>query len=369
MKVLITGGGTGGHIFPALAIAKKIKEEHPDSEILYVGTKNSMESEIVPKEGFRFKSIRVKGFTRKLSLDTLKSAKELVLGLNDARKVIKEFSPDIVVGTGGYVCGPLVLIASLKGIPTLIHEQNALPGVTNRILSKFVDRIAGSFEESKKYFKNPKKVIITGNPIRKEILNIDKDSAYRTLGVPSHRKTLLCFGGSGGQKKLNDAMEEVIIKNINDKNLQIIHVTGKRLYNSFMESVHSKGINLSDYNNIKVMPFLFEMPEAQAISDLIITSAGAISTSEITAIGKPSIIVPKSYTTDNHQEFNARALEKNGAGVMVLEKDLNGEMLNDLIMNLLSNKKKLNVMAENSKKLGKVDATEKILSIINGLLT
>ncbi|MTI49042.1 MAG: undecaprenyldiphospho-muramoylpentapeptide beta-N-acetylglucosaminyltransferase [Firmicutes bacterium] len=371
MKVLITGGGTGGHIYPALAIAKKIKEEHPDSSIVYVGTKNSMESEIVPKEGFNFKSIRVKGFRRKLSMDTLKSIKELALGLNDARKLIKEFSPDIVIGTGGYVCGPLVLISSLKGIPTLIHEQNALPGITNRILSKFTDKIAASFEESKKYFKDSSKVTITGNPIRKEIVNIkeiNKSSAYRSLGITSQKKTVLSFGGSGGQKSLNDAMEEVIAKNINNDDIQIIHVTGKRLYDNFVEGIESKGINLSTHKNIKVLPYLFEMPKAQSIANLIITGGGALSIAEINAIGKASIIIPKAYATDNHQEFNAKALEDEGAGVMVLEKELSGEKLNNLIIDLLKNERKLRRMEQNSKRIGITDSADRIIAIINQMV-
>ncbi len=368
MKVLITGGGTGGHIYPALAIAKKIKEDYSDSEILYVGTHNSMESEIVPKEGFNFKGIRVKGFSRKLSLDTLKSFKELFLGLNDARKVVKDFSPDVVIGTGGYVCGPVVLTASLKRIPTLIHEQNALPGVTNRILSRFVDKIAISFEESKKHFKNQEKLVLTGNPIRESIVNVDKNQAYKDLNISPNKSLLLSFGGSWGQRKLNDAMLKVIEDNINNRKMQIIHVTGKRLYEDFMKDLNSKGIDISLNENIRVLPYLFEMPKAQAISDLVIISAGAISIAEVTAIGVPSIVIPKAYTTDNHQEFNARAVENKGAGVMLLEKDLTGEKLNSLIQNLLYDNKRLSTMAINSKKLGKIEATGKIVQIVDGLL-
>ncbi len=367
MKVLITGGGTGGHIYPALAIAKKIKEDYSDSKILYVGTRNSMESEIIPKEGFEFQAIRVKGFARKLSFDTLKSLKEVFLGLNDARKVIKDFSPNIVIGTGGYVCGPVVLTASLKGIPTLIHEQNALPGITNKILSRFVDKVALSFEESKKHFKNHKKLVITGNPIRESILNINKNESYKSLNISPNKKVVLSFGGSWGQKKLNEAMLRVIEKNVNNRTIQVIHVTGKRLYEDFMKGLKSKGIDISLNENITVVPYLFEMPKAQAISDLVIISAGAISIAEVTAIGSPCIVIPKSYTTDNHQEFNARAVENNGAGIMILEKDLDGNRLNTLILDLLNDKKRLDKMAVNSRKLGKVDATRKIVKIITNL--
>ncbi len=367
MKVLVTGGGTGGHIYPALAIARKIKMEYKDADILYVGTERGLESEIVPKEGFKFKTIRVKGFSRKLSKDTFKSIKELLLGLNDARNFVKEFSPDIVIGTGGYVCGPIVLTAALKKIPTIIHEQNAFPGVTNRILSRFVDKIAASFEESRKYFKDESKLVITGNPIRQDIVGYNKQTAYKDLNIDPQKPFVLSFGGSGGQKKLNDAMLDVIVKNKNNKNIQIVHVTGKRLYDSFVNELKQKGIEkLTD--NIRVYPYFFEVPKALSIANLVITSGGAIAIAEITAVGIPSIIIPKAYTTENHQEYNARALEKNGAGIVILEKDLSGDALNKEIINLLSDKIKLKDMADKSRKMGIINADDRILNIVRELL-
>lgn len=367
MKVLITGGGTGGHIYPALSIARKIKMEYKNADILYVGTEKGLEAELVPKEGLRFKTIRVKGFSRKLSKDTFKSVKELLLGLNDAKKVINDFKPDIVIGTGGYVCGPIVLLAALKKIPTMIHEQNAFPGVTNRILSKFVDKIAGSFDESKKYFKDTKKLVITGNPIRQDIIGFDKQTAYKDLIINPSIPFILSFGGSGGQKKLNDAMIDVIVKNKDNDKIQIVHVTGKRLYDNFMKELKQKGINELK-NHIRIYPYFFEVPKALSIADLIITSGGAIAIAEITAVGIPSILIPKAYTTENHQEYNARALEKNGASVVILEKDLSGDLLNDEIIKLISNKEKLKMMALKSKKMGIINADERILNIIRELL-
>ncbi|KNF09921.1 UDP-N-acetylglucosamine transferase MurG [Gottschalkia purinilytica] len=367
MKVLITGGGTGGHIYPALAIAKKIKEEYKNAEILYVGTERGLESELVPKEGLKFKTIRVKGFSRKLSKDTVKSIKELFLGLNDAKKVIKEFKPDIVIGTGGYVCGPVVLLASLKKIPTLIHEQNAFPGVTNKILSKFVSKVAGSFEECKKYFKKSEKVIITGNPIRKDILTIDKEKAYQDLKVDQNKPFILCFGGSGGQKKLNDAMLRFIIDNHDNDDIQVLHVTGKRFHESFMKELKSNGIDELS-SNINVVPYFFEMPKALAIADLAITSGGAITIAEVTAVGVPTILIPKAYTAENHQEYNAKALEKAGASIVILEKDLTDNKLTKTIKEVLDDKEKLSNMAYNSKKIGIIDASERIVNIIKELV-
>ncbi|MBS4540086.1 undecaprenyldiphospho-muramoylpentapeptide beta-N-acetylglucosaminyltransferase [Clostridium sp. D2Q-11] len=367
MKFLITGGGTGGHISPALAIAKKIREKNSEAEILYVGTHNSMESELVPREGFNFKGIRVKGFERKLSIDTAKSVKELFLGLNDARKVIKEFSPDVVVGTGGYVCGPVVFMASLKNIPTLIHEQNALPGATNRILSKFVDRIAASFEESKKYFKNSEKVTITGNPVKIDFFNVNKDEAYKELNIDKHRKFVISLGGSGGQKSLNDSVVGIIEKNINNHDIQLLHITGKRHYETFMKQLRSKGIKTLP-ENIKVLPYFYDMPKGLSIADLVITSAGAITLAEVTATGIPSIIIPKGYTTGNHQEFNARAIEKAEAGIMILDSEVTGDKLNYELTTLLQDEDKLDKMAINSKKLGNRDSTDRIYNIILELI-
>lgn len=364
MKFLITGGGTGGHIYPALAIAYKVKEKYENADILYVGTKNGMESELVPKEGFEFRTIRVRGFSRNFSIETLKSMKELLLGLNDARKIINSFKPDIVIGTGGYVCGPVVLIAALKKIPTIIHEQNALPGITNKILSRFVDKVAASFEVSKKYFKYPEKITITGNPIRNDILTIDKNLAYIELKIDKNKKFILSFGGSGGQKSLNDAMMDVIINNLYNNNIQIIHVTGKRFFDSFIHQLKDKGISLNMNKNIRVVPYLFDMPKYLNIADLVITSAGAITIAEITALGKPSILIPKAYTAENHQEYNARALENKGASIVITEKELEGEKLNKMIIDLLNDESKLFKMSKQSKKLGITNSSDRILKLI-----
>lgn len=367
MKVLISGGGTGGHIYPAIAIAKKIKKRYKNADILYVGTEKGMESELVPKEGLNFKPIRVKGFNRKLSIDTLRSVKELILGLNDARKIIRDYSPDLVIGTGGYVCGPVVLIAALKKIPTMIHEQNAFPGVTNRILSRFVNRIAASFEESIKYFKDPKKVIITGNPIREDILNIDKNKAYKVLKLSMDKPFIYSVGGSGGQKKLNDAMLEVIVENNDNKSIQILHVTGKRFYKDFLDQLKQRGIHTLN-NNIRVVPYMYDAPSALAAADLVISSSGAITIAEVTAVGVPTILIPKAYTAENHQEYNARALEKKGASIVVLEKDLCGKKLNSIINQLVSDRNRLLKMAAKSKELGIKDSIDRIIKIIDELI-
>ncbi len=367
MKVIITGGGTGGHIYPALSIARKIKDTYEDAEILYVGTEKGLESKLVPKEGFNFYPIRVKGFSRKLSKDTFYSIKELFLGMNDARKILKDFAPDVVVGTGGYVCGPVVFLAAMRRIPTLIHEQNAFPGVTNKILSKVVNRVAGSFEESKARFNNSDKVKITGNPVRQDLFTIDKEEAYKSLGVDKRFPFIVCFGGSGGQKSLNDAMLKFIAKNADNDKIQILHITGERFYEKFISELKNMGINEFE-KNIKVVPYFHEMPMALNIANLAITSGGAITIAELTAVGVPSIIVPKAYTAENHQEYNAIALENKGASIMIKEKDLTYELLSEKIDDLLENPEKLKMMSERSESVGVKDADEKILKLIQEMV-
>lgn len=363
MKYLITGGGTGGHIYPALSIADEIKKNDEKSEILYVGTENSLESELAPKSGYNFESIRVKGLPRKINKQFFISIKELILGINDSRKIINKFKPDIVIGTGGYVCGPIVLMASLKGIPTMIHEQNAYPGITNKILSRFVDIIAITFEDAKDHFKNPEKIVITGNPIREELFTIDKKLAFEKLNISQDKFVILSFGGSGGQKSLNDSIIGLLDKLPED--IELIHVTGDRLYKDFTKSIENKEIK----ENIKIYSYLYDMAEALNIADLVISPAGAITLAELSALGIPSILVPKSYTAENHQVFNAQSFEEREASIVILEKDLSAEALYEKIKSVLDNPDKLSNMANNSLKLGDKTASTKIYSEIIKLLT
>lgn len=364
MKYLISGGGTGGHIYPALAIVDEIKKNDKDAEILYVGTQSGLESKLVPKAGVEFKTIRVKGIPRKINKDSFIALKELLHGLHGSSKIIKDFKPDIVIGTGGYVCGPVVLQGYRNKAKTMIHEQNAFPGITNKILSRFVDRVAVTFDESIKYFKDTSKVIKTGNPIRGEIFNIDKDKAYKELDLVKDKPVILSFGGSGGQSSLNNAMKYVV-ENLKDVDYQLIHVTGERFYSQYMKELENVDI---DESKIKILPYLYKMPEALNIADIIVTSAGAITLAEVSSVGIPSILIPKGYTAENHQEYNARSFEKNEAGVVILEKDLTGIKLEEEIRKLLSDPGKLENMRKNSKAMSNRNASKEIYDIIGGLI-
>ncbi|MBH7147969.1 undecaprenyldiphospho-muramoylpentapeptide beta-N-acetylglucosaminyltransferase [Clostridioides difficile] len=357
MKVLLSGGGTGGHVYPAIAIANKIRDEHPDAEIIFVGTEKGIESEIVPKYGFELKTVTVQGFKRKIDFDNVKRVFKLFKGLEQSRKIVKKFKPDIVIGTGGYVSGPVLFNASMGKIPAIIHEQNSFPGVTNKILSKTVTKVLTSFEDSHKRFPEAAedKLVFTGNPVRKEILLSRKNIARKNLSISDEKRMVLCYGGSGGSRKINDAMR-LVIKNMVNEDIAFIFATGKSYYDEFMGCISD--INLKPYQ--KVVPYLEDMANALAASDLVIGSAGAISLAEITALGKPSIIIPKAYTAENHQEYNAKSIEKQGAGIAILEKNLTPESLNTAVFKLLGDRELLVDMANASKTIGKPEAIDLI---------
>ena len=361
MKILLSGGGTGGHVYPAIAIANRIKEEHPEAEIVFVGTSTGIEAEIVPKYGYKLETVTVQGFKRKIDFDNVKRVFKLFKGLEQSRKVVKKFKSDVVIGTGGYVSGPVLFNASMSKFPTVIHEQNSFPGVTNKILSKVVTRVLTSFEDSHERFPEGSrdKLVLTGNPVRKEILTARKSTARRNLGISEDKKMVLCYGGSGGSSKINNAMK-LVVENMVKEDVAFIFATGKRFYEEFMTSI--EGINLKSYQ--MVVPYLEDMANALAASDLVIGSAGAISLAEITAMGKPTIIIPKAYTAENHQEYNAKSIEKQGAGITILEKNLTPETLDKEVFKLLGDRDALLEMTDRSKSIGKPEAIDLIYNEI-----
>jgi UDP-N-acetylglucosamine--N-acetylmuramyl-(pentapeptide) pyrophosphoryl-undecaprenol N-acetylglucosamine transferase len=357
MKVLLSGGGTGGHVYPAIAIANKIKEENPDAEILFVGTEKGIESEIVPKYGYELKTVTVQGFKRKIDVDNVKRVFKLFKGLEESRRVIRKFKPDIVIGTGGYVSGPVLFNAAMNKVPTIIHEQNSFPGVTNKILANMVTAVLTSFEDSHERFaqNTQDKLVLTGNPVRREILVSRKNISRKKLGIQEDKKMVLCYGGSGGSRKINDAMK-LVIENMVKEDVAFIFATGKIYYDEFMESI--KDMTFKPYQ--RIVPYLDDMANALCASDIVIGSAGAISLAEITALGKPSIIIPKAYTAENHQEYNAKSIEEQGAGIAILEKNLTPQTLNDAVFKLLGDKEKLLEMSNASKQIGKPNAIDLI---------
>ena len=362
MKLIISGGGTGGHIYPALAIAEELSRKIPEAEILYVGTAGSMEEELSEKAGLRFKPIRVKGMPRKLDKRSLIAAWNLLLGVLDSKKVINEERPDMVIGTGGYVSGPISFVAGLSKIPLLIHEQNAFPGITNKLLSRLADKVLLTYPESAKYFRYPERTVVTGNPIRKDITGVDKIEAKKTLGIEASKPFVLSFGGSGGQRSLNDAILDILTSGLLGGDIQLLHVTGNRHHEGFIDKLKDTGFN--DNKNVRIEPYFHQMPLALNAADIVITSGGAITLAEVSAVGAPSILIPKAYTAENHQEYNARAFESAGASTMILEKDLNGKILAEKLLMILRDREILERMANCSRSLGKPDASDKIVQEI-----
>ncbi len=350
MRIVLSGGGTGGHIYPAIAIANFIKEKEPNTEFLFVGNEGGMESRLVPHAGYAIRYIRVQGLRRKLSMENLKTAARLITSLRAAKKILKEFRPDVVIGTGGYVCLPVMLAAASLKIPSLVHEQNVFPGLAVRMSSGRADT-AISFPETEKYFKKPpKRVILTGNPIRPEVLRAQEK---KTAGEP----LVLISGGSLGANKINDTLIELLKMGGQDY-YGIIASTGERNYEAVMQKIKDEKIRLCD--NKKILPYIHNMDEVLAKADLAITRAGAITVSELCALGKPAILIPSPNVTNDHQTYNARAMEKTGAAVLVPESELSGEVLAGQIKTLLSNRSHLESMAKAARECAITDACERI---------
>ncbi len=365
MKVIISGGGTGGHVYPAIAIANKIKENNPEAKILFVGTEVGIESEIVPKYGYEIEFIDVQGFRRKIDLDNIKRLFKFVISLGKSKKIINKFKPDIVIGTGGYVSGSVVLKASKMGVKSCIHEQNSFPGMTNKMLAKNVDLVMTSFEDSHIRFPEStrEKLFLTGNPVRDDILKLNREDARKALGIPMDKKMVLVAGGSGGSEEINDSLSTSIDRMI-EKDIAFTIATGKNYYEKFMNEHSDKKLN--SYQ--KVVPYLDDMANNLVASDLVVGSAGAISMAEMTAAGIPAIVVPKAYTAENHQEYNAKSLQSIGGGVCITEKELSSDKLESVIFDLLGDDEKLREMSKCSKNFGKRDAIDIIYSKIEALL-
>ncbi len=357
MKIILSGGGTGGHIYPALTIADQIKKLQPQAEIVFVGTEQGLEKDIIPRYGYPLKFIEVAGFRRSLSFDTLRSIKKLFTGLRDAYKILQDTKPDLVIGTGGYVCGPIVFMAALQGIPTCIQEQNAMPGVTNKILSRYVKYVFLGYKEGGKYFSGKAEQIYTGNPIRTEILQNTREDAYKELGLDPEKKTVLVSGGSRGARSINKAMLDAELALSGRQDVQVLHATGDINYEAYMEEINRRG-GVGD--NIIIKPYLHNMPVALAAADLAVFRAGAIGLAELTAKGIPSILIPFPFATANHQEFNARAVEAEGAAKVILDKDLTSEKILEALEHLLVHEDELKSMQVAAKKLGKPQAAEVI---------
>ena len=366
MKAVITGGGTGGHIYPALSIADKLNKRGWDIE--YIGCENSLEEEILMKTDYTFRSLKVLPLPRKVNFKLFKSIFFSLKAVYSSYKLLKEINPDVVFGTGGYVTGPVLLSGYLSKIPTVIHEQNIYPGVTNKILSYFVNKIAVSNIEASKYFSDrvQEKIIETGNPIRAKIVNVKRETGIKKLGLHKDFKTLFIMGGSLGATTINNAFIESIDKIMELNDLQVVMITGKNNYQKVVNKIKSY---INKYNDrLKVLSYLDNIEWAYAAADLIVYRAGATGLAEITGRGLPAILVPYPYSAEGHQKANAKFMEKKNAAVMVEDVKFNGNKLYKLLSEILYNNNKLKTMKQNSKNLAKLDADQNIVDIILDLV-
>lgn len=374
MKILFATGGTAGHINPALAVASYIREKYPESEIMFVGTADHMESRLVPNAGFDFKTIKISGFRRsfapKAILHNIKTVCQLITSNGESKKIIKQFKPDVVVGFGGYVSGPVLQTAVDMRIPTCIHEQNAYPGITNKTLAKEVDKVMLTVEDAKKHLEAKNEVIVTGLPVRGELLNARKDLSRKKLGIPNNKYLVLSFGGSLGAKPLNDAMYDILLESAENDTYYHIHsvgTNGSEFLDKFKEQGFTEGEKGLIKGNVEVRQYIDDMDTCMSACDLVIGRAGASSLSEIEAMGKASILIPSPYVAENHQFHNAMALVNRGAGSIIEEKDLTSQSLKEAIDSMLSNPAKLIQIEENAKNMAITDARERIADIIISL--
>ncbi|PRO65314.1 undecaprenyldiphospho-muramoylpentapeptide beta-N-acetylglucosaminyltransferase [Alkalicoccus urumqiensis] len=364
MRVVVTGGGTGGHIYPALALIRYIKQTVPEAVFLYIGTEKGLESTIVPESGIDFESVHITGIQRKLSLENVKTVYRFYAAAKKAKKILNEFQPEIVIGTGGYVCGPVVYAASRQKIPTMIHEQNSVPGLTNKFLAKFVDQIAVCFSEAEAYFPE-EKTSFTGNPRATEAAEtVPADPpVVPSLGLDPSKPVFLAVGGSRGARPINEAVLQAA-ESWKEENFQVIYVTGSVHYESISKEAASRSLP----ENVVIVPYVENMPELLLEVDGILTRAGATTLAEITAIGVPALLIPSPYVTADHQTKNAMSLVDRGAAEMIQEKELTPALLTEKLLHMLEpsvNKS----MREASRASGRPDASKALFTLMQKMIS
>lgn len=351
MKVIIAAAGTGGHINPALAIANKIKQEEKNSEIIFVGTDRGLENDLVPRAGYELKKIDAYGFNRQISIDNVKKMYKTFKSIGQAKKIIEDFKPDIMIGTGGYICLPVGIAASKYKVPIVLHESNAFPGVAIKMLAKKAETILVGFEDAKERIKNAKNVVVVGNPSKVKKLNFtekQKQEIINKIGLTDLSKPIvLVFGGSQGAQKINESFINIISKKLN-KDYQIIWATGPNQYDMIKTKLQSLNISINNIPNVKILPYIYNMEEVMNCVDLVVSRSGAMTITEISIVGKPSIFIPFPYATENHQEYNAKVLEKVGAAKIILDAKLDDNILNSTINEIISDKEKMCRMSENA---------------------
>ena len=370
MKFILTCGGTAGHINPALAVAGRLRELMPDCEILFIGAEGKMEMELVPREGYKIEPLRITNISRGHSLEAivhnLDTLKNVAVSTREAKRIMREFKPDVVIGTGGYVCYPVLMAASELKIPTAVHESNAVPGLTTKLLAERVDKVMVGFEESRGAYHHPEKVEVTGTPVRGEFAAYSKALAKRELGLDPDEPLVVSVWGSLGAAHMNKIMGELITMMDDSRPFRLIHSVGTRYFEDFMSALRQRAPDFARFG-ADVRKYIYDMPRVMAAADLILCRAGASTLSELAYMGKPVIIVPSPNVTNNHQEKNARVLEKAGGAKVFLEGEFDAPALMDTVRGLLGDSAQLEAMSQAMLSLAVPGATDRICDIILSL--
>ena len=364
MNVLMTGGGTGGHVNPAIAIANTIKKNIPDANIAFVGTPKGMENKLVAKEGYKMYHVDIQGIRRSLSLSNIKTAYLALVSPIRAKKIVKEFKPDVVIGTGGYVCWPILVAASKMGVATAVHESNAVPGVATKRLESYSDRIFINFEDTAKYLKNKDKVIHVGNPLRDSFDCYDRAKARNELGIDSsYKQVIVSYGGSLGAHAINMTMLEYMDKYArNMSDVRVIHAAGSREYAEIRAMFEDRGLDKCP--NLELHEYIYNMPVVMSAADVVISRAGAMTVSELSLKGKNCILVPSPNVTNNHQYKNAKVLADANAAILIKEDDFNADSLSKELDALFSDAQRCKQMSEDIKRFALPDANKRIYNEI-----
>ena len=370
MRVIIAAAGTGGHINPGIAIANEIKMNEPDSEIVFIGTTRGIENELVPKANYRLKTINAFGIPRKISLENMKKFYRTIKSVSEAEKIIKEFKPDVVIGTGGYITLAVGRAAIKQNVSLVIHESNAFPGMAVKLLSKKASRVFVGFEDTKTRLKNKNNIIVTGTPTSvkpRNVSNEEKKKLKLSLGLNQDKPLVLFFGGSQGARSINNTLQDLLKEKKNDI-YQIMWAVGINQYDDVKLDLEQFGISVNNVKNAKIVPYIYNMHVVMNASDLVVCRSGAMTITEVSILGKPAIFIPYPYATENHQEFNARVLESRDAAKIILDKDLNSDILDKTIRSIINDKNKLQQMSNNAKKIARFDVEKKIYREIKEIL-
>ena len=370
MRVIISAAGTGGHINPGIAIANKIREKNKGSEIIFIGTNRGLENDLVPRAGYKLKTIDAYGLKKELSLQNVKHIISTLKSKKDVKKIFDDFKPDLVIGTGGYICGPVFSVATSRKIPTMLHESNAYPGRAVKMFSKKVDTILVGFEETKERLEGCKKVVVTGTPTKIKKLNIStqrKKKMLEELGIKNDLPIVLIFGGSQGARKINESVIQLALNKKIEK-YQIIWATGTKQYDIVKEEFEKNSININNIKNVKAIPYIYNMEELINISDLLVCRSGAMTITEICIVGKPAIFIPLPSISANRQEDNARVLKKIGAAKIILNQEVNGNNLSEEIESIIEDKQELEEMGKVANSIAPNNVEEKIYHEIEKLL-